>query len=101
MNSILENVKIRLGVPADDGQYDSLLILQIEDAKSFFKDYCKRNDIPLQAQSIIERLVVALRESHGVIQSEKIGDTSTTYFESIISDDLKKQLNRYRRILVR
>lgn len=101
MNDILENVKIRLGIPIDDGQYDRLLIIQIEDAKNFFKDYCKRKDIPLQAQSIIEKLVVALREHHGGVQSEKIGDTSTTYFESVISDDLKKQLNNYRKIIIR
>ncbi len=100
MNTVLERVKIRLGIPVDDGQHDTLLIIQIEDAESFFKDYCKRRDIPLQAQNIIEKLVVELRESHGGIQTEKIGDTSTTYFEDIVSDELKRQLNRYRKTLV-
>lgn len=100
MKTVLERVKIRLGIPVDDGQHDTLLIIQIEDAESFFKDYCKRRDVPLQAQPIIEKLVVELRESHGGVQSEKIGDTSTTYFESVISDELKRQLNRYRKTLV-
>ncbi|GLC87496.1 phage head-tail connector protein [Lysinibacillus piscis] len=100
MNTVLERVKIRLGIPVDDGQHDTLLILQIEDAESYFKDYCKRGDIPLQAQNVIEKLVVELRESHGGIQTEKIGDTSTTYFEDIVSDTLQKQLNRYRKTLV-
>ncbi|KYG90776.1 hypothetical protein A0U40_18035 [[Bacillus] sp. KCTC 13219] len=96
----LERVKIRLGIPTDDGQHDQPLIIQIEDAESFFRDYCKRRDIPLQAQSLIEKLVVELRESHGGIQSEKIGDTSTSYFEDIVSTELKQQLNRYRKTLI-
>ncbi|MEC1178536.1 phage head-tail connector protein [Metasolibacillus meyeri] len=96
----LERVKIRLGIPTDDGQHDQLLILQIDDAENFFKDYCKRKDRPSQAQHIIEKLVVELRENHGGIQSEKIGDTSTSYFENIISDELKRQLNRYRKTLI-
>lgn len=100
MNTTLERVKIRLGIPVDDGQHDTLLIIQIEDAEGFFRDYCKRRDIPLQAQYIVEKLVVELLESHGGIQSEKIGDTSTSYFESVVSDELKRQLNRYRKTLV-
>ncbi|WP_107838962.1 phage head-tail connector protein [Metasolibacillus meyeri] len=100
MNTVLERVKIRLGIATDDGQHDQLLIIQIEDAESFFKDYCKRRDVPLQAQPIIEKLIVELRESHGGIQSEKIGDTSTSYFENIISTELKQQLNRYRKTLI-
>lgn len=100
MKTVLERVKIRLGIPVDDGQHDTLLIIQIEDAEDFFKDYCKRKDIPLQAQKLVEKLVVELRESHGGIQTEKIGDTSTTYFEDILSDELKRQLNRYRKTLI-
>ena len=100
MQTILERVKIRLGIPVDDGQHDSLLILQIGDAEDFFKAYCKRKDIPLQAQSLVERLVVILRNSHGGIASEKIGDTSTAYFESVVSDEFKRELNRFRKTLV-
>lgn len=95
----LTRVKIRLNIPLEETKYDELLNLQIEDAQDFFKDYCKRNDIPASAQGIIERLVVELNNSHGGVQSEKVGDTSVTYFESIISKDLKKQMNRYRRII--
>lgn len=100
MQTILERVKIRLGIPVDDGQHDALLIIQIGDAESYFKDYCKRSDIPLQAQSLVERLVVMLRNSHGGIASEKIGDTSTSYFENVVSEDFKRELNRYRKTLM-
>lgn len=97
---ILKKVKIRLGLPSIESDRDDLLLIQIEDAETFFKEvYCKRNDIPVSAQGIIEQLVVELNNSHGGVQSEKVGDTSTTYFESIISAELKQQLNRYRRIL--
>lgn len=101
MSATLERVKIRLNIPVEDTQHDALLLIQIEDAESYFKDYCKLLDIPAQAQGIVEQLVVAMRESHGGIQSEKIGDTSTSYFEQTISEDLKKQMNRYRKIIVR
>lgn len=95
---MLERVKIRLGIPLSETKDDLLLGIKIEDAESFFKDYCNRSDIPAQANSLIEQLVVSLHESHGGVQSEKIGDTSITYFESFISEDMKKQMNRYRRI---
>lgn len=96
---ILKKVKIRLGLPTIESDGDDRLLIQIEDAETFFKVYCKRNDIPVFAQGIIEQLVVELNDSHGGVQSEKVGDTSTTYFESIISAELKQQMNRYRRIL--
>ncbi|MED4377980.1 phage head-tail connector protein [Schinkia azotoformans] len=97
---IITRVKIRLGIPASESKYDDLLNLQIADAETFFKDYCKRKDIPPQAGGIIEQLVVTLRQSHSGVQNEKVGDTSVTYFEQIISEDLKRQLNRYRFIKV-
>lgn len=98
--TILERVKIRLGIAAEEVKHDALLLIQVGDAESFFKDYCKRSDIPASAQSIVEQLVVSIHNSHGGIQSEKIGDTSFSYFEDTISGDLKRQLNRYRKTLV-
>lgn len=96
----LARIKIRLGIPVSETKHDDILLLQIGDAETFFKDYCKRDDIPLQAKGLIEQLVVTLNQSHGGVQSEKVGDTSITYFEQIIPDDLKRQLNRYRFIKV-
>lgn len=95
---MLDNLKIRLGIPLEDSSKDALLHLKLSDAKQFFLDYCNRKDIPASAVSLIERLAVSFYEDRRGVISEKMGDTSYTYGEAVISDELKKQFNRYRRI---
>ena len=93
-----DNLKIRLGIPLEDSSRDALLHLKLEDAKQFFLDYCNRSDIPETARSLVERLAVSFYEDRRGVISEKMGDTSYTYGGAVISDELRKQLNRYRRI---
>lgn len=95
---LLDHVKTRLGIPVGDESKDALLRLKIKDAEDFFLNYCNRKDIPATAQSLLEKLAVSFYEDKKGVISEKIGDTSFTYATSTISDELRKQLNRYRRI---
>lgn len=95
---LLEHIKIRLGILLKDETQDALLRLKIQDAETFFLNYCNRKDIPETAKPLIEQLAVSFFGDKRGVVSEKMGDTSYTYAASTFSGELTKQLNRYRRI---
>lgn len=99
--NLLTNCKIRLGLPQNDESKDPLLVLLIRDAENYFRDYCKRQDIPSTAQGIVEQLVVVQFQDRGNIRSESVGDYSVAFSEEKVSVDLKVQLNRYRKTVIR
>lgn len=94
------NLKTRLGIPLDDTSQDDLLALILADAQAFFKDYCNRLDIPVEAESVIGRLAVVLysRNADQYKQGGSVGAYSTTNF--VLGDDIpksiKSQLRKYR-----
>lgn len=93
----------RLGIPIDDVSQDGLLDLIIGDAQAFFKDYCNRDDIPEEAESVVARLAVVLygRNADQYKQSANVGAYSSTNF--VLGDDIpksiKSQLRKYRRVM--
>lgn len=97
----LERVKIRLEIPLEDTSQDDQLQLRLSDAEDFFKMYCRRSDIPLRAAGLIERLAVLFYQERSGVQSEKIGDTSVTFRTDQMPLEMKRELNRYRRIAAR
>ncbi|MBQ7232804.1 MAG: phage head-tail connector protein [Bacillales bacterium] len=97
---MLDNLKIRLGIPIENFSVDALLELKIQDAKNLFMNYCNRSDIPETAMPLIEQLAVSLYEDRRGVVSEKMGDTSYTYADSTLSGELTRQLNRYRKVRV-
>lgn len=93
-------LKTRLGIPVDDLSQDDLLALILADAQAFFKDYCNREDIPVEAESLVARLAVVLysRNADQYKQGASVGAYSTTNF--VLGDDIPKsimkQLRRYK-----
>lgn len=96
----VSDLKTRLGIPVDDLSQDDLLTLILADAQAFFKDYCNREDIPVEAESVVVRLAVVLysRNADQYKQGTVVGAYSTTNFA--LGDDIpksiKSQLRKYR-----
>lgn len=96
---ILENLKIRLGIAADDTSKDSLLTLKIDDAKDLFMSECNRSDVPLEADNLIAQIAEKLHSAVNNVQSETLGDHSVSYF-SEFSEPLKKQFGKFRLVRI-
>ena len=95
----LTNLKTRLGIPLEDTSQDDLLTLILADAQAFFKDYCNRLDIPVEAESVIGRLAVVLYSLNAdqYKQGGSVGAYSTTNFsDDDIPKSIKSQLRKYR-----
>lgn len=99
----INNLKSRLGIASDDTGQDGLLALILADAQAYFKDYCNRDDIPVGAESVIDRLAVVLydRNADRYKQGGTVGAYSSTSFA--LGDDIPKsimkQLRKYRRVV--
>jgi hypothetical protein len=92
-------IKTRLGIPVDDLSQDDLLALILADSQAFFKDYCNREDVPVEAESVVVRLAVVLydRNADRYKQGGTTGAYSTTNFgDDDIPKSIKSQLRRYR-----
>ena len=93
-------LRTRLGIDFDDFSQDDLLDLILADAQAFFNDYCRRDDIPPEAESVIGRLAVVLydRNADRYKQGGTVGAYSSTSFA--LGDDIPKsimkQLRRYK-----
>jgi|GEM_PF-1946962 len=94
----LERLKERLSISPDDATQDSRLTILLQDAADFFCGYCRRNAVPARAEGLIERLVVYQSSRSIGVSAESIGDTSITYDASDLPLELRRELNRYRRI---
>lgn len=93
------NLKTHLGIPLDDTSQDDLLALILADAQAFFKDYCNRLDVPVEAESVIGRLAVVLYSLNAdqYKQGGSVGAYSTTNFsDDDIPKSIKSQLRKYR-----
>jgi hypothetical protein len=98
----LANLKTRLGIPIDDLSQDQVLPLILADAQAYFKDYCNRDDIPEEAESVVARLAVVLydRNADRYKQGGTEGAYSTTNFgDDDIPNSIKSQLRKYRRVV--
>jgi len=98
----LANLKTRLGIPIDDLSQDQVLPLILADAQAYFKDYCNRDDIPVGAESLVDRLAVVLysRNADQYKQGSTEGAYSTTNFgDDDIPKSIKSQLRKYRRVV--
>ncbi len=95
----LANLKTRLGIASDNTGQDGLLTLILADAQAYFKDYCNRDDIPDEAESLVDRLAVVFydRNADQYKQGASVGAYSTTNFsDDDIPKSIKSQLRPYR-----
>jgi len=94
---MLENIKLLLGITDDIKDNQLNYLINITERKVL--DYCNILEVPLEAESIVEELVVIRYNKLGVegIQSESYSGISKTFISDIPSD-IKTQLNAYRRL---
>ena len=82
-----------------DSTQETLLYALKDMAEQEFCDYCHRDNIPAEAESLIVKMVLTLynkREAMG-INSQSFSGISETFIDGY-SQDIKKQLNRYRKL---
>jgi hypothetical protein len=95
------DVKTRLGIGSDDTSQDDVLAIVLADAQAFFKDYCKRDDVPDDAESLVGRLAVVFydRNADRYKQGSTQGAYSTTNFnDDDVPKSIKRQMRRYRQV---
>jgi hypothetical protein len=95
------DVKTRLGIGSDDTSQDDVLAIALADAQAFFKDYCKRDDVPDDAESLVGRLAVVFydRNADRYKQGSTQGAYSTTNFnDDDVPKSIKRQMRRYRQV---
>ncbi|MFQ6391353.1 head-tail connector protein [Priestia aryabhattai] len=85
----LEELKIRLKIPADNTKQDDYLKVALEDAIEAVQDYCKDSfvdpdtnelKLPGGVKQAITKLVESYQEK-GNVQSQSLGDMRKAFFE--------------------
>jgi len=94
---MLENIKILLGI--NDDIKDNLITILINKSIRKALDYCNILELPTDMEGIIEELVIISYNRLGSegLQSESYSGISQTFI-SDIPDDIKRQLNAYKRL---
>lgn len=104
--TMLQKVKIRQGIPAENTQNDALIKLMLEDAMKTLMEYCHRRIFPEALEFIARALVCKAidRDNADNVASIKRGDMQISYNTSISQEDLtetqKSILYGYRRIRI-
>lgn len=94
---MLENIKLLLGINADDTSKDSLLMLLINNCESEATAYTHRNDIPSR---LVESMVVCAYNRIGSegLASESYNSTSYSYLADY-PDPIRSQLRALRKVV--
>ncbi|PEL12672.1 phage head-tail connector protein [Bacillus sp. AFS017336] len=106
---ISELVKILLGV--SDSSKNAIINFYIESVTQKILNYCNITELPEELESIVVEKVVAIMknliasEGNGPVKKITRGDTVIEYGTSnsdssgsVILDDVKSQLNKFRRV---
>ena len=90
---MLEKVKARIGIPADETANDAVLIQMLEDAVMSITLFCNRQVFPYQLEYIARQMVVNAfyKENGEHVASIKRGDTQITYAETITEDSMSQE----------
>lgn len=102
--AMFEIIKMLLGIPESDGDKDNVILYHLQSVTQLIKNYCNRPDLPEELESVVIDKVVKIMsegDSLGAVKSLAIGDT-TTQFDTTrtqdILDDVKSQLNKFKRV---
>lgn len=96
---MLENIKMILGIT--DNSKDNLLTYYIMSIERKILNYCNIIELPSELQPVIVDKVVGLMSGSNEVKSVTRGDTKIDYNivnKSYLLDDVKAQLNRFRRV---
>ena len=95
---IIDKVKLYIGIPIDDTSKDNLLLLLIEQSQTEFCAYCNREDVPTLANGAIVDMCVI---KYNLMGQEGYASTSFSGASETIANyppQLKKSLNRWRKV---
>lgn len=99
----LEELKVRLKIPADDDKQDVYLKVALEDAIEDVQKHCNDSFIdsntnelrlPGGVKQAITKLVKAYQENSNV-QSQSLGDMRKSFFEGGTMNEVTRLLNPY------
>lgn len=92
----LATLEVLTGGKEEQGLLEAL----IEQAEAQFRDYCHREDVPEGAESVIVRMAQHLHSQAGSagLASQSYSGAGETFLTDYPSD-LKRALNRYRRLV--
>lgn len=86
--SLLENVKIIVGIKPENNEEDALINIYIKHANDFIINYCEVDKVPFQLQSTMEEMVVFSYRQKGVenIDNESKGSLSEKFLSQYPSN---------------
>jgi uncharacterized protein YukJ len=99
----LDELKIRLKIPAQDSKQDEYLKVALEDAIEDVQKYCNDNFIDSETEELklpggvkqaITKLVKAYQENSNV-QSQSLGDMRKSFFEGGTMNEVSRLLKPY------
>lgn len=105
-SAMLQKVKTRQGIPADNTESDTVITLMLEDAMQAIRLYCHRTVFPAALEYVARDIVntAIAGDSLENVASIKRGDTQITYSTAITEDSFtprqKHAMNSYRRLRI-
>ncbi len=90
---MLEKVKLRIELPAEETANDAVLLQMLEDAVMAITLFCNRRVFPYQLEYVARQMVVNAfyKENKDHVSSIKRGDTQITYSEIITEDAMTQE----------
>lgn len=94
----MEKLKLLLGIKIDDTSKDALLSILLEQATSELKQYCYREQLPVEANNVIIDMAVVKYNLLGTegLSSQSYSGMNEAYAN--YSPQLIKSMNRYRKV---
>ena len=94
----MEKLKLLLGIKIDDTSKDELLSILLEQATSELKQYCYREQLPVEANNVIIDMAVVKYNLLGTegLSSQSYSGMNEAYAN--YSPQLIKSMNRYRKV---
>ena len=94
----MEKLKLLIGIKIDDTSKDALLSILLEQATSELKQYCYREQLPVEANNVIIDMAVVQYNLLGTegLSSQSYSGMNEAYAN--YSPQLIKSMNRYRKV---
>lgn len=112
MYSLIERLKMLLGIEFENKQKDFILGFAIETSSDIIKNYCNITSIPIYLENTLLNMAVVFYRNkllgqenieNTAVSAIKEGDTNITLVHNKMNDngfldDYKSQLNQFRRV---
>ena len=94
----MEKLKLLIGIKIDDTSKDALLSILLEQATSELKQYCYRDQLPVEANNVIIDMAVV---KYNLLGTEGLSSQSYNGMNEAYANyppQLIKSMNRYRKV---